>query len=92
MRPRTDWPSPAPRALLPGDRRLVRRGVDGEPERSQLVLLILGTFRETFGTRLSLAEARRLFGLREATCRVVLDDLVAGQLLRRTRDGRYTMA
>jgi len=92
MRPRTYWQNATPRALLPGDRRRVPRGVDGEPERSQLIPLILGTFKETFGTRLSLAEARRLFGLREATCRVVLDDLVGAQLLRRTRDGRYTMS
>jgi hypothetical protein len=30
--------------------------------------------------------------LREVTCRVVLEQLVAEKLLRRTRDGRYTMA
>jgi DNA-binding IclR family transcriptional regulator len=51
---------------------------------------VLGTFQETFGTRLSLAEATRLFGLREATCRVVLEHLVAEKRLTRTRDGRYT--
>jgi hypothetical protein len=86
-RPRAPAPVP-PR----GDRRRVPRGANGEPERSQLVSRILGTFRETLGTRLSLSEARRLFGLREATCRVVLDYLVGEHLLRRTRDGRYTMA
>jgi len=53
---------------------------------------VLGTFKETFGTCLSLAEATRLFGLREATCRVVLEYLVAEKRLRRTRDGRYTTA
>jgi len=67
------------------------RGAAGEPERSDLVALILGTFRETLGERLSLAEAGRLFGLRERTCRVVLDDLVGQNRLRRTNDGRYTM-
>ena len=66
--------------------------MSGEPERSQLIRLVLGTFKETLGERLSLAEARRLFGLREVTCQVVLDHLVGQKLLRRTRDGRYTMA
>ena len=78
--------------LLPGDRRRIPRGVSGEPERPQLISLVLGTFKETLGERLSLAEARRLFGLREVTCRVVLDHLVGQNLLRQTRDGRYTMA
>jgi len=66
--------------------------VNGEPQRAQLVSLVIGTFKETLGERLSLAEASRLFGLREVTCRVVLDHLVGQKLLRRTRDGRYTMA
>jgi hypothetical protein len=89
MRP-TQWERP-PVALLPADRREVARGAGGEPERSQLIPLVLGTFKETLGERLSIAEARRLFGLREVTCRVVLDYLVGEKLLRRTRDGRYTM-
>jgi hypothetical protein len=85
-----EWQHPAV-ALLPGDRRRFARGVGGEPERAQLIPLVLGTFKETLGERLSLAEARRLFGLREVTCRVVLEYLVGEKLLRRTRDGRYTM-
>jgi hypothetical protein len=40
------------------------------------VPLILGTFQEMLGTRLSVTEARLMFGLREETCRVVLDQLV----------------
>jgi hypothetical protein len=68
------------------------RGVNGEPERPQLISVVLGTFKETLGERLSLGEARRLFGLREVTCRVVLDYLVGQNLLRLTRDGRYTLA
>ena len=90
MRP-TGWQRAPVTALLSGDRRRVPRGVSGEPERAQLVSFVLGTFRETLGERLSLAEAGRLFGLREATCQVVLDDLVGLRLLRRTKDGRYTM-
>jgi len=92
MRP-TNWHHREPAALIThGERRRAPRGVRGEPERSQLIPLVLGTFRETLGERLSISEARRLFGLREVTCRVVLDYLVAEKLLRRTRDGRYTMS
>jgi hypothetical protein len=76
MRPR-QWEHTRAAALPPGERRRVPRGASDEPERSQLIPLVLGTFKETLGERLSLAEARRLFGLREATCRVVLDHLVA---------------
>jgi hypothetical protein len=54
-----------------------------------LVALVFGTFQEMHGMSLSLHEARRLFGLREVTCRLVLDDLVQQNRLRRTRDGRY---
>ena len=75
-----------------GERRHAPRGRVGEPERAQLVPLILGTFQEMLGTRLSLAEAGRMFGVRETTCRVILDQLVGEKRLRRTRDGRYTMA
>ena len=87
----TQWQHPPVLALPAGDRRRFARGAGGEPERAQLIPLVLGTFKETLGERLSIAEARRLFGLREVTCRVVLDYLVGEQLLRRTRDGRYTM-
>ena len=66
--------------------------MNGEPERPELISIVLGTFKETLGERLSLGEARRLFGLREVTCRVVLDHLVGENLLRQTRDGRYTLA
>ena len=88
----TDWSRGSVAELPCGERRGVARGGSaGELERTQLVALILGTFRETLGERLSLAEARRLFGLHETTCRVVLDYLVAQNWLRRTADGRYTL-
>jgi hypothetical protein len=91
MRP-IDWQRGSITPQLPsGERRHVPRGARGEPERAQLIPTVLGTFKETLGERLSLAEARRLFGLREITCQVVLDYLVGENLLRRTRDGRYTM-
>jgi hypothetical protein len=87
-----DWDRAGKTPLPRGERRRSPRGVTGEPERSQLVALVLGTFREMLGTRLSLAEARRMFGVREVTCRVVLDQLVKQHRLRHTRDGRYTMS
>jgi hypothetical protein len=90
MRP-ISWQHASSATLAHGERRRIARGAKGEPERSQLVALILGTFRETLGERLSLAEAGRLFGLPETICRVVLDDLVGQNRLRRTNDGRYTM-
>ena len=78
--------------MFPDERRSVARGAAGEPERAQLVSLVLGTFREILGTRLTLAEASRMFGLQERTCGVVLEHLVGENRLRRTDDGRYTMA
>jgi hypothetical protein len=90
MRP-IDW-SGAPGAVVPRlERRQVVRGTAGEPDRAQVVPQILGTFHEMLGLRLTLADAQRMFGLREATCRVVLDDLVKEDRLRRTSDGRYTL-
>jgi hypothetical protein len=54
------------------------------------VSLVLGTYREMPGMQLSLDEAMRMFGLREITCRVLLEQLVLEERLRRTDDGRYT--
>lgn len=71
------------------ERRGTVRGVNGEPSRSDLVNLILGTYAEMPGMSLHLPQAARLFGLREATCSVVLDDLVRGGRLRRSREGQY---
>lgn len=61
----------------------------GEPPRVQLTTMIVGTFREMPGLALLLPEAARLFGLREGTCQVVLEDLVGRGQLRRAADGRY---
>jgi hypothetical protein len=45
--------------------------------------MIMGTYREMPGLSLDLNQASRLFGLRESTCRVVLNDLVSdGRLCR----------
>jgi hypothetical protein len=70
-------------------RRSVRGGPNGEPPRKQLVTLVLGTYSEMPGLSLHLPQAARLFGLREATCRVVLTDLVRDSLLRQSPDGQY---
>jgi hypothetical protein len=75
---------------LAGERRRVERGTSsGEPPRSRLVTMIESTYREMPGLSLRLDEAARLFGLRERTCLVVLDDLVRDGRLRRSWNGRY---
>jgi len=75
------------------DRRRGERGTPGaEPPRSQLVAMIRGTFREMPGLSLHLNQAARLFGLRVATCQIVLDDLIAVGALRRAPDGQYISA
>lgn len=80
--------------LLPAiERRAILRGAPrGEPSRSSLVTRILGTYAEMPGLSLHFSQAVRLFGLRETTCRVVLDDLVRAGRLRRARDGQYRVA
>ena len=73
----------------PERRRTLRGGPTGEPSRSQIVTLVVGTYREMPGLSLHLGQAARLFGLRERTCRVVLDDLVRDGRLRQSADGQY---
>jgi DNA-binding IclR family transcriptional regulator len=55
----------------------------------RLVTMIEATYREMPGLTLSLNQAARLFGLRERTCHVLLDDLVRDGRLRRAADGHY---
>src|SRR5688572_13578134 len=74
---------------LPSDRRRTVRGADGEPSRAGIVSLVLGTYTEMPGLSLHLPQAARLFGLRETTCSVVLEDLVRSGRLRRSQDGQY---
>ena len=71
-------------------RRLPRGGSFGEPSRTHLVSLILGSYREMPGLCLQANQAARLFGVSESTCRIVLDDLVNDGLLRKSADGQYT--
>ena len=73
-------------------RRSQRGGVRGEPSRARLVALILGTYAEMPGLSLHIHQAARLFGLRESTCVVVLQDLVRVGRLRQSIDGQYRAA
>jgi DNA-binding response OmpR family regulator len=83
-------PRPGGLRILQGERRRHRRGdVGGEPHRRSLQAMILGSYREMPGLSLSLQQAARLFGLRERTCRIVLDALVNDGVLRRSTDGQY---
>jgi len=72
------------------DRRRRPRGTpECEPQRAQLVSMIVGTYREMPGLCLHLGQASRLFGLRPQTCTVVFDDLVKAGTLRRAHDGQF---
>jgi CheY-like chemotaxis protein len=63
-----------------------------KPHRKSLEAMILGSYREMPGLSLYLNQAGRLFGLREHTCRIVLEDLVGAGLLRRGADGQYVIS
>ena len=76
----------------PERRRSARGEPQGEPARAHLVALILGTYADMPGLSLHLYQAARLFGLREATCRVILSDLVAEGRLRQSGDNQYQAA
>ena len=84
--------NPATIRPRPDRRRSARGGVHAEPARAHLIALILGTYAEMPGLSLHLHQAARLFGLREATCMVVLSDLVRDGRLRQSADGQYRAA
>jgi len=71
------------------DRRRFRRGSAGSPHRTDLVTMIVGTYREMPGLSLSFYQAARLFGLPLETTHIVLRDLVHGGLLERNASGQY---
>src|SRR4051812_11610030 len=72
------------------DRRARTRGtVEGEPARTDLVRMIVGTYREMPGLCLRVDQAARLFGLRRRTCEIVLDALVEQRRLRLGVDRQY---
>jgi hypothetical protein len=73
-------------------RRSPRGGVHTELERVHLVALILGSYGEMPGLSLHVHQASRLFGLRDRTCEVVLNDLVRDGRLRQSPDRQYRAA
>ena len=79
----------APTLHRPDRRSCVRGSINGEPHRRPLERMILGTYAEMPGLLLKLPQAARLFGLRQETCRVVLEDLTLRRMLRCTEDGQY---
>jgi hypothetical protein len=54
-----------------------------------LVSRVLGEYRDMPGLSPTLAQAQRLFGLDDRTCRTVLDLLVRARFLSRDSKGRY---
>lgn len=54
-----------------------------------LVHRICGEFLEMPGLRLTCAQAQRLFGLNDDTCRGILEALVANRFLARSAGGMY---
>jgi Fic family protein len=57
----------------------------------ELLRRICGEFLEMPGLRLTCAQAQRLFGLSEVTCRRVLEALVEREFLVRSASGMYMM-
>lgn len=53
---------------------------------------IQAEFREMPGMALTIAQASRLFGLKDEECRAVVDRLVSATVLRRTKTGAVTLA
>jgi hypothetical protein len=56
-----------------------------------LVRRVRGEYVEMPGLSPTLAQAQRLFGLDETTCRAVLEGLVEAGILVRTTHGRYVL-
>jgi hypothetical protein len=56
---------------------------------AELMVRVQGEYREMPGLRLTEVQARRLWGLDDRTCSLVLIALVEQQFLRRTPAGTY---
>ncbi len=54
-----------------------------------LLQRIRGEYLEMPGRRLTAEQAKRLWSLDLATCRLLLDELVEAKFLGRSRDGKY---
>lgn len=57
-----------------------------------LLRRVRSEFLEMPGLRLTERQARRLWGLDEASCAMLLGDLTAARFLSRTRDGAFVRA
>ncbi len=81
-------PAPAPSGLvrLPGYVGPERRSL---ASREHVVRRVRSEFEEMPGLRLTLAQARLLFGLEVGCCQRVLDELVRAGFLVRTREHQY---
>jgi hypothetical protein len=55
----------------------------------ELIVRVRGEYREMPGLSLTVRQAQRLWGLEDATCRMLFERLVASRFLRRTRTGRF---
>lgn len=55
----------------------------------QLLLRVMGEFREMPSLRLTADQAMRLWALDRDTCEAVIDELTEAQFLERDRSGRY---
>jgi hypothetical protein len=74
------------------DRRKITRGTCAtEPNRTPLVTMILGMYREMPGLCLRPEQAARLFAVRVRVCEVVLHDLAEEGKLRRDWQGQYVV-
>lgn len=69
-------------------------GPDRRNDASRQLLLgrVRGEFLEMRGLKLTAAQARRLFNLREDICSRVLDTLVSDGVLRQRADGTFGLA
>ena len=61
----------------------------GNRRATQLTSIIVGAYREMPGLTLTLPQAARLFGLRDNTCQIVMEDLVRAGRLRLASGGQY---
>ena len=67
-------------------------GLGMEPRAARWLGRIRAEYLEMPGLRLTLAQARRLWGLDETTSDALLGALVDAQFLRKTRNGTYVRA
>ncbi len=59
-----------------------------DPVDMNLITRVIGEYREMPGLALTLDQAQRLWGCDAATCRALVDRLVAHGVLKWSRDGR----